>query len=281
MSNEPSDLPDDVDALRALILAERADRQSESALAKIEFARRDAELAARRIEIDHLNAMLAKLRRGKYGSSSEKLDAEIRQLELWVDDAEISLAAAEAKAASDAEAQQTPAKPPRKPAVRTALPDHLPREIVVLEPIITCRCGDPTCRTKIREDVTEVLEKMTSTLKVIRYVRPVYTCRACERVMQAPAPDLPILKGRPGPGLISYIAIAKYCDGLPLYRLSKMFEREGVEINRMVMVDWMGHLAWWIDPIAEMIARHVMGSPVIHADDSVLQKRTGRMIDMI
>ena len=103
MSNEPFDLPDDVDALRALILAERAERQSESALAKIAVARRDAELVARRIEIDHLNAMLAKLRRGKYGSSSEKLDAEIRQLELWVDDAEISLAAAEAKAASDAE----------------------------------------------------------------------------------------------------------------------------------------------------------------------------------
>ena len=271
MSNEPSDLPDDVDALRALILSERAERQSERATATVEAARRDAELAARRIEIDHLNAMLAKLRRGKYGSSSEKLDAEIRQLELWVDDAEISLAAAEAKAASDAEAQQTPAKPPRKPAVRKPLPDHLPREIVVLEPVITCRCGDLACRTKIREDVTEVLEKIPGTLKVIRYVRPIYACRACQRITQAPAPDLPILKGRPGPGLISYIAIAKYCDGLPLYRLSKMFEREGVEINRMVMVDWMGHLAWWIDPIAEMIAQHVMASPVIHADDTPIK----------
>ena len=278
MSSEPSDLPDDVDALRALIVAERAERQaeraerqSESATAKVEIVKRDAELAARLIEIDHLNAMLAKLRRGKYGSSSEKLDAEIRQLELWVDDAEISLAAAEAKAASGAEAQQTPAKPPRKPAVRKPLPEHLPREIIVLEPIITCRCGDPSCRTKIREDVTEVLEKIPGTLKVIRYVRPIYACRACEQIMQAPAPDLPILKGRPGPGLISYIAIAKYCDGLPLYRLSKMFEREGVEINRMVMVDWMGHLAWWIDPIAEMIARHVMASPVIHADDTPIK----------
>ena len=271
MSNEPSDLPDDVDALRALILAERVERQSERATSTAEAARRDAELAARRIEIDHLNAMLAKLRRGKYGSSSEKLDAEIRQLELWVDDAEISLAAAEVKAASEAQAQQMPAKLPRKPAVRKPLPDHLPREIVVLEPVITCRRGDLSCRAKIREDVTEVLEKIPGTLKVIRYVRPIYACRACERITQAPAPDLPILKGRPGPGLISYIAIAKYCDGLPLYRLSKMFEREGVEINRMVMVDWMGHLAWWIGPIAEMIARHVMASPVIHADDTPIK----------
>ena len=102
MPTEPSDLPDDVDALRALLLSERAqrqseraERQSESATAKIEVARRDAELTNRLIEIEHLKAMLAKLRRGKYGSSSEKLDAEIRQLELWVDDAEISLAAAE------------------------------------------------------------------------------------------------------------------------------------------------------------------------------------------
>lgn len=288
MPTEPSDLPDDVDALRALLLAERAQRQSEraerqneSATAKIEVARRDAELANRLIEIEHLKAMLAKLRRGKYGSSSEKLDAEIRQLELWVDDAEIGLAAAEAKAASAAEAQQTPIKPPRKPAIRKPLPEHLPREIVVLEPVITCRCGDLACRTKIREDVTEVLEKIPGTLKVIRYVRPIYACRACQRITQAPAPDLPILKGRPGPGLISYIAISKYCDGLPLYRLSKMFEREDVEISRMVMVDWMGHLAWWIDPIAEMIAQHVMASPIIHADDTpikVLSPGRGRTI---
>lgn len=141
----------------------------------------------------------------------------------------------------------------------------------MLEPTITCRCGDLSCRTKIREDVTEVLEKLPSQLKVIRYVRPIYACRACEMVTQAPAPDLPILKGRPGPGLISYIAISKYCDGLPLYRLSKMFEREGVEIERMVMADWMGHLAWWIEPIVEMIAAHVLGSPVIHADDTPIK----------
>ena len=107
--------------------------------------------------------VLAKLRRQRYGQSSEKLDAEIHQLELWVDDAEIALATDAAKAAGEAQApsQQQPSKPPRKPAVRKPLPDHLPREVVVLEPTFTCRCGDPSCRTKIREDVTEVLEKRT------------------------------------------------------------------------------------------------------------------------
>ena len=265
MSSEAHDLPDDIDALRALILAERA-------AAKVELSLSADRLAARLVEIEHLKLVLAKLRRQRYGQSSEKLDAEINQLDLWVDDAEIGLATDEAKAASEAQALSQPAsKPPRKPAVRKPLPDHLPREIVVLEPTITCRCGDASCRTKIREDVTEVLEKLPSQVKVIRYIRPIYACRACEMVTQAPAPDLPILKGRPGPGLISYIAISKYCDGLPLYRLSKMFEREGVEIQRMVMADWMGHLAWWIEPIVEMIAAHVFGSPVIHADDTPIK----------
>jgi transposase len=257
MSSDANELPRDVDALRALILAERAAR--------------DTALAAKQIEIEHLKMVLAKLRRQRYGRSSEKLDAEIDQLEMWVDDAEVDLAAAEAKAnAEGAPSLQPTSKPPRKPAVRKPLPDHLPREIIVLEPE-PCRCGDPACRTKIREEVTEVLERQPSQLFVKRYVRPIYGCRVTGAIVQAPAPDLPILKGRPGPGLISYIAIAKYCDGLPLYRLSKIFEREGVEIERMVMVDWMGHLAWWIDPIVEMIAAHVMGSPAIHADDTPIK----------
>jgi transposase len=282
MSSDAHDLPANIDALRALILAERAQHDAERATAKVELASRDAKLAARQVEIEHLKMVLAKLRRQRYGQSSEKLDAEIHQLELWVDEAEIDLATDEAKADGEPKQQPLqPSKPPRKPALRKPLPDHLPREIVVLEPTIHCRCGDPSCRTKIREDVTEVLEKLPAQLKVIRYVRPIYACRACEMVTQAPAPDLPILKGRPGPGLISYIAISKYCDGLPLYRLSKMFAREGIEIERMVMADWLGHLAWWIEPIVERIAAHVLGSPVIHADDTpikVLAPGRGRTI---
>jgi len=262
-------LPSDVAALHALILAERAERHAEQA------ARR-TELVAKQIEIEHLRAMLAKLRRQRYGRSSEKLDAEIEQLELTLEDAEAAQAQAEAKTAEAAQPaaqdkNQTSPRP-RRPAVRKPLPDHLPREIIVLEPKFTCRCNDPTCRTKIREEVTEVLEKIPSQLKVIRYIRPIYACRACEMVTQAPAPDLPILKGRPGPNLISHIAIAKYYDGLPLYRQSKIFERDdGVEIERMVMADWMGHLAWWIAPLAEMTGEHVMSAPVIHADDTPIK----------
>lgn len=282
MSNAADNLPKDIDALTALILAERAERQSERtrlAEAEAKLAARDAELSKRAVEIEHLKSILAKLRRQRYGRSSEKLDAEIHQLELWVDDAETSLA--QAKAAADAQTQQATSRPPRKPAVRKPLPEHLPREIVVLEPTIACRCGDPKCRAKIRDEVTEVLERLPSQMKVIRYIRPIYACRACQMITQAPAPDLPILKGYAGPGLISWIAISKYCDGLPLYRLSNMLAREGIEIERAVMADWMGHVAWWIDPIVELIAQHVMSAGVIHADDTpikVLAPGRGRTV---
>jgi len=262
---DSQDLPSDVAALRALILAERAERHAE-------HAAQTAELVAKQIEIEHLRAMLAKLRRQRYGCSSEKLDAELDQLELTLEDAEVGQAQAEAKIAEAAgPTGEDTSRRPRQPAVRKPLPDHLPREIVVLEPKLTCRCNDLSCRTKIREEVTEVLEKVPSQLKVIRYIRPVYACRACEMVTQAPAPDLPIHKGRPGPNLITHIAISKYYDGLPLYRQSKIFERDGVEIERMVMADWMGHLAWWIAPLADMIGGHVMSAPAIHGDDTPIK----------
>jgi transposase len=272
---DSNDLPDDVAALQALIVAERAERRAEHAASAAAIVARATELAAKQIEIDHLRAMLAKLRRQRYGRSSEKLDAELEQLELTLEDAEVEQAQAEANhagvAQSTGQGKQQTSRRPRQPAARKPLPDHLPREIVVLEPNFACRCNDPSCRTKIREEVTEVLEKIPSQLKVIRYIRPIYACRACEMVSQAPAPDLPILRGRPGPNLVTHIAIAKYYDGMPLYRQSKSFGREGVEIERMVMADWMGHFAWWISPLVEMVGAYVMSAPAIHADDTPIK----------
>ena len=81
-----------------------------------------------------------------------------------------------------------------------------------------CGCCDRAKLARLGEDVTEVLEKVPARLKVIRHVRPRYACRVCEGVFQAPAPDLPIERGRPGPGLIAHVAVSKYCDGLPLFR---------------------------------------------------------------
>jgi len=128
------------------------------------------------------------------------------------------------------------------------------------EPQIDCDCGIGRKLSKLGEDVTEVLEKIPARLKVIRHVRPKYACRCCERIFQAVAPDLPIDRGRPGPGLLANIAVSKYCDGLPLYRQSAILAREGIEVDRTTMADWMGHLAWVGDAAASDDRRPCHGS---------------------
>jgi transposase len=284
---DANDLPNDVTALQALLAEENA-RLAE-ARAALTIMR--AELASQKVEIEHLKAQLAKLRRMQFGKSSEKLDAQIAQLELILEDLEEGGAAAEAKdrAEDSASDRMTRTVKSRKPAIRQPLPEHLPREIVNLEPEITCTCCAPEKLTKIGEDVTEVLEKIPAQFKVIRYVRPKLACRACEAVFQAPSPDLPITKGRPGPGLISHVAVAKYCDGLPLYRQSDIYARQGIEIDRQTLADWMGHAAWWFAPLAELIGVHVMTAPAIHSDDTPVQvlapglgkTRTARLWDYV
>ena len=113
-----------------------------------------------------------------------------------------------------------------------------------------------------------MLEKIPARLKVIRHVRPSYACRACEAILQAPAPDLPIEKGRPGPGLLAHVLVAKYLDGLPLYRLSAILEREGVEIERQTLADWVGRGAWWLSRLAEAIGAYALSHGIIWTDDT-------------
>ena len=145
-------------------------------------------------------------------------------------------------------------------------------------------CGG-TRFAKLGEDVTEVLEKIPARLKVIRHIRPKLSCRCCERIVQAPMPDLPIAKGRPGPGLVANVVINKYLDGLPLYRQSAILAREGIEIERATLADWVGHAAWWVTPLAELIGAHVLAAPIIHTDDTPIavlapgngKTRTGRL----
>ena len=90
------------------------------------------------------------------------------------------------------------------------------------------------------EDVSEVLEYVPARFKVIRQVRPKLSCASCERIVQAPAPSRPIERGLAGPGLLAHIAISKFCDHQPLHRQSEIYAREGVELDRALMADWMG-----------------------------------------
>jgi transposase len=153
-------------------------------------------------------------------------------------------------------------KPARRP-----LPEHLPREEMVHEPSCTC----PNCGSQMRklgEDVTEVLEYVPASFKVIRHVRPKLSCRVCETIVQAPMPSLPIERGRPGPGLLAHVLVAKYADHLPLYRQSGIYAREGVELERSTLADWVGRSAALLDPLVASLRKEIMASDVLHGDDT-------------
>jgi transposase len=260
--------------------------QAENAALRAQLAERDAALDVANAQIEALTFNLAVLRRRQFGQSSERLAAEIEQLELRLEDLEESRSEQKAKQPAADELDPVTRKP-RKPAIRKPLPPHLPRETVVHEPKVFCVCGDcdRSRLTRLGEDTTEVLEKIPARLKVIRHVRPRYACRICEAVFQAPAPALPIDRGRPGPGLIANVLVSKFCDGLPLYRQSVILAREGIEIDRATLADWLGHAAWWLAPLAVLIGQYVMGLPVIHTDDTTIKvlapghgkTRTGRV----
>ena len=234
----------------------------------------ETQLKTAKLEIERLKLQLAALRRQRFGRSSERLDREIVQLELRLEDLEENLGERlAAQAANPKPASSERSQPRRKPGGRKPLPAHLPREKVVHEPEIRCTCGscDPARLVKIGESETEVLEKIPARFKVIQHVRPKYACRLCEAVFQAPAPDLPIEKGRPGPALLANVAVSKYCDGLPLHRQTDIFEREGIEIDRATLADWMGRVAWWVTPLAERIGEYVLGHDVVWTGDTPIR----------
>jgi transposase len=235
------------------------------------------EVKAKGLKIAQLEARIAKLKRLQFGQSSEKLTREIEQLELELDELheDEGVLAPERPAAVQALLE----RPARRP-----LPPHLPREEAVHEPSCTCpNCGGQM--RKLGEDVTEVLEYVPASFKVIRHVRPKLSCRVCETIVQAPMPSLPIERGRPGPGLLAHVLVAKYADHLPLYRQSGIYAREGVELERSTLADWVGRAAALLDPLVVALRKEVMASDVLHGDDTPVpvlapglgKTRTGRL----
>jgi transposase len=298
MTLKRSTLPRDAGSLRRmlaekealLVERERIIAEKETLLADRDrvIAVRDAELYAKTLQIEHLKAQLTLLRRARFGRSSEKLDREIEQLELLLGELEES--AAESNARTE-QAKKEPAGPTRatsadrKPGGRKPLPAHLPREQVTHAPAAACACCGGTVLRRIGDEVTEVLEYVPSSFKVMQHVRPTMSCRACETIVQAPLPSFPIERGRPGPGLLAHVAVSKFADGLPLHRQTVIYARQGVDINRSTMADWMGRIAVLMYPLTEAIGRHVLAGPVLHADDTTVpvlapgmgRTRTGRL----
>src|SRR5271168_3111290 len=222
------------------------------------------QLLSRDNEIEHLKLLIAKLRRLQFGRKSEKLEREIAQLELRLDELE-------ATQAEKVATSQTPAAAPVAHAARSArrpLPEHLPRETRKYPPKHTA-C--PDCGGELKhlgEDVSEMLEYVPARFKVIRQVRPKLACACCERIVQAEAPSRPIERGLAGPGLLAHVLVSKYCDHLPLYRQSEIYAREGVELDRSTMAEWVGGCSRLMEPLVEALRRHVMNAEKLHADDT-------------
>ena len=213
------------------------------------------------LRIAKLEQQLAGLRRHRFGARSESLD----QLELTLEEEEIE-AAQTARAVPPADNTAGPrGKPKRKP-----LPADLPRNEQVLSPGDACG----TCGGKLKtlgEDVTEELEYVPGRFVVNRFVRPRMACSCCETICQAPLPSRPIERGRPGPGLLAHVLVGKYGDHCPLYRQSQIFEREGIDLDRSTLCDWIGKAAALLEPLADAIGRHVLRGQAIFADDTPIK----------
>jgi transposase len=266
-------LPEDPDALRRFA----ADLQAELARKDIEIAARDAEIHAKTLHIEKLKMQLAVLRRARFGRSSEKLDHEIEQLELLIGELEEEQAEEKARAGvtdpeldDPADDQPSVNRRTRPRKRRAKFPAHLPRETVTHEPACTCPGCGGTIFSRIGQDEREVLEYIPASFKVIEHIRPKLSCRACETIVQAPMPSLPIERGLPGPGLLAHIAISKFVDHQPLHRQSEMYAREGIELDRALMADWMGKVVFLLTPLAEAIGRHIRAGEVFHADDTTV-----------
>jgi transposase len=224
------------------------------------------QLLSRDTEIEHLKLLIAKLRRMQFGRKSEKLDRQIEQLELRLD--ELQATQAENTSASQTPAVAAPVANAAAKPTRNPLPEHLPREVRTYRPK---QEACPDCGGKLKllgEDVSEILEYVPERFKVIRQVRPKLACACCERIVQAAAPSRPIQRGIAGPGLLAHVLVSKYCDHLPLYRQSEIYAREGVELERSTLADWVGGSSALLEPLVEALRCHILAANKLHADDT-------------
>jgi transposase len=255
----PDQLPNDPQALKQIIAAMAQDA------------------IAAQAEIARLKFQLARYRRAEFGRSSEKLAREAEQLELAIEaleeDQAERLAVASPVVAAAIESAAERQKPARRP-----LPEHLPREDVPH----TAPCACPSCGGALRrigEDVSETLDYVPGRFKVIRHIREKLSCRACDTVVAAPAPDHAIARGRAGAGLLAHIVVSKYDDHLPLYRQAEIFAREGVSLETSTLSGWVGATTAALQPLIDVLAAEVMASDTLHVDDTpvpVLAPGTGK-----
>src|SRR5476649_2433058 len=259
-------LPDDVDALKDALLAERARASEVTAELMVARARASEDVAL----IAQQKLRIAKLERQIYGQRSERSARLIDQLalefeELEADATEDELAAEVAVAKTMSVRAFT-----RKRPERNTFPDHLPRERVVIDPPTVCDCCGGMRLRKLGEDVTRTLEVIPRQWKVVETVREKFSCRDCEKISQAPAPFHVVPRGWAGPSLLAMIMFEKFGQHQPLNRQSERYALEGVPIALSTMADAVGSVCAALNPLWRLIEAHVMAAERLHADDTTV-----------
>jgi transposase len=259
-------LPDDIAALQAALIAERA----RAARAEAELAVAKARASDDQALIAHQRLQIEKLTRQIYGQRSERTVRLLDQIELAFEEFESS-AAEDEIAAERAVARTTNVLAfTRKRPARQPFPEHLPRERVVESgpPVCLC-CGSPRLR-KLGEDITETLEVIPRQWKVIQHVREKFTCRECEKISQAPAPFHVLARGWAGPSLLAMILFEKFGQHQPLNRQADRYAREGVPLSLSTLADQVGGCCAVLAPLIWQIERHVFAAERLHSDDTIV-----------
>ena len=266
MAAAADDLPDDIDALKGALLAER-DRAARVAA---ELAVAQAKTSDDQALIAHQQLQIAKLTRELYGQHSERSVRLLDQMELAFEELQSS-ATEDELAAERATAKTTNVVAfIRKRPARQPFPEHLPRERVVEPGPATCQCCGSARLRKLGEDVTETLEVIPRQWKVIQHVREKFTCRDCEKISQAPAPFHVIARGWAGPSLLAMILFEKYGQHQPLNRQAERYAREGVPLSLSTLADQVGACCAVLSPLIERIEAHVFAAQRLHGDDTTV-----------
>jgi transposase len=267
VSENTDQLPTDIAELQARLAMALAQRDAA-------IAERDQALA----QSHRLQHLLRQLQRMQFGPRSEKLDPD--QLSLAFEDIEQAIAATEAD-----DDKKDPAgareRAERRRASRGALPSHLPRVHVTIEPDDT-HC--PCCRAPmhvIGEETAERLDVIPAQFRVIVTHRPKYACRGCEEaVVQAGAPERLIKGGLPTEAMVASVLVAKYAWHLPLYRQAQMLAARGLDIKRSVLAFWVGYAAAELKPVYLRLRELILTSGKIAVDETmapVLDPGRGRV----
>jgi transposase len=250
---DTADLPDDVTALKAMLIA----AQAREAAKDVQIVRKDE-------RIERLEKLVAAFKQAAFGRKSEKTDAD--QFDLALEDLETAMAVIHVEDEADAPVGSRVTKP--RAINRGSLPQHLPRVEEVIEPeSLICGCGG--CLHRIGEDVSERLDVVPAQFRVIVTRRPKYACRACtDGVVQAPAPARLIRAGLPTEATVAHVLVSKYADHLPLYRQAQIIGRQGIDLDRSTLADWVGRAAFELRPVFDALIANLKRSTKLFMDET-------------